>query len=65
MRASRHWNLDDLWRIMHWDVHHVVDDFGWWCWDWNTDWHSHVLDVRDRVVMGPVSHLGVAPNHSL
>mmetsp|Transcript_14634 Transcript_14634/g.32304 ORF Transcript_14634/g.32304 Transcript_14634/m.32304 type:complete len:200 (-) Transcript_14634:688-1287(-) len=65
MRMAWHGDLDHLWRIVDGDIHDVVDNFGWRCRDWHMDWHRDMLDVRDGVVMWPVSHLGVAPNHPL
>ena len=40
-------------RVMHRNVHHVVDDFRGRCRDGHMNRHSDVLDVRDGVVMWP------------
>ena len=40
-------------RVMHRNVHHVVDDFRGRCRDGHMNRHRDVLDVRDGVVVWP------------
>ena len=40
-------------RLMHRNVHHVVDDFRGRCRDGHMNRHRDVLDVRDGVVVWP------------